>query len=143
MSSSDQSAMRAAVDLSPVRWRRLLALSLLVYWIALFIGTHIPLPEVAPFPRNTDKWMHFGAYAGLTYLLGLWLWATGRTQVRHTLWLMAGLACYAVADELLQIPVHRHADVYDGLCDWLGIAVGVAAIFITRRLVARLRNPAT
>jgi VanZ family protein len=116
----------------------MLAASLLAYWTALFIGTHIPLPQLAALPGNSDKWMHFVAYAGLTYLLGLWMWASGRTRFRHVAVLIAGVACYGIFDELLQIAVNRHADVYDVMCDWLGVAIGVTALYLTRCVVERL-----
>ena len=47
---------------------RLGVIVLIVYWIVIFVGTHIPeVPDAAP--KINDKVMHFGAYCGLTFFL--------------------------------------------------------------------------
>jgi hypothetical protein len=61
--------------------RRGLALVLAGYWLALFIATHLPrIPASLELP-GSDKWHHFAAYAGLSFLLAAW-----RTLGRHLTW---------------------------------------------------------
>ena len=116
-------------DLNAPRRRYLLGWLLALYWIALFMGTHSPVPpsEVA-LPEGSDKLIHFVAYFGLACLLGLFRgtqkWASS----------FAIIAVFAMIDELLQIPVGRSCDVADGLADWLGAAIGIV---LATRLQAR------
>jgi VanZ family protein len=125
-------------------WRRLLGAALACYWIAMFIGTHVPMPKLPDLPKSSDKWMHFGAYAGLAFLLATWTSfrhrhdaddtgaiTTGRLFAPLSVWtyalLFAATLVYAIADELLQIPVNRHAEVRDFLADMIGSAIGLGS----------------
>jgi VanZ family protein len=103
-------------------------LVLAVYWLALFAGTHVPLPpELVDLPGG-DKTLHFLAYLGLSLLLAAALARTwGGLAPSHYVGMLAGLALYGVLDELLQIPVNRSADVADWLADVAGAATGLAA----------------
>ena len=119
--------------------RRLPAALLIVYWGSLFVGTHMPIPKMGGQPRHLDKLMHFGAYAGLSFLLGLW-WSGGRRLNRPlALKVFAVTAAYAVVDELLQtIPfVHRQGDVLDFLADCLGSLIGLAAFAFWQAMLRR------
>ena len=116
------------LNLPTSRCRRLLNWLLAVYWIALFIGTHMPVPA-GGLPGGSDKLIHFLAYLGLTCLLGI---VRGPQK-----WVSSFviIAIFAVIDELLQIPVGRSCDVADGLADWLGAATGTGlAAGIERKL---------
>ena len=44
---------------------------LIVYWLLLFTGTHIPLPNL-PGGSGNDKLAHFAGYFLLSLLLLLW-----------------------------------------------------------------------
>jgi VanZ family protein len=110
------------------RFRRAIGWTLAVYWTALFIGTHMPLPQLKEMPRFSDKVMHFGAYAGLAFLLGLWRSAR-RGYARGVPWtILLVVALYGVADELLQIPVNRSAEVADFTADMLGGMLGLVSL---------------
>lgn len=116
------------------RFRRLLGSLLLVYWVALFVSTHVPLPKQVHMPGQSDKWIHVAAYAVLACLLGLWISATRRLGRRETTIVFVAAAGYAIFDELSQLPVEgRHADLYDVFADWLGAVGGVAASLIWAR----------
>lgn len=105
------------------RWApRLAGLALAVYWIALFVGTHIPV-NVQFVWSWTDKLIHGGAYFGLAALLTAWSVLSGKSWRPWVI--AAALSAYGIADELLQIPVGRHADVSDWLADTLGAVTGV------------------
>ena len=116
------------LNLQSPRCKRLLGVLLTIYWIGLFIGTHMPMPAGA-LPGGSDKLVHFVAYCGLACLLGLvrgpQKWASSLTIV----------VVFAVVDEFLQIPMGRSCEVADGLADWLGAAAGTGlSVGICRRL---------
>ncbi len=109
----------------PRRWSsRTRGAILAVYWMVLFAGTHIPLPETT-LPQSSDKWAHVAGYALLAILLGAW-WSARRPLGAKTLVVLFGvLAAYGIADELLQIPVNRTADILDWVADAAGAAIGL------------------
>ena len=100
---------------------------LLVYWGALFYGTHTKVPE-GLLPGNSDKFIHFWAYAGLGILLmslratwGVYPWIS-----IVICWVV--LATYGAFDELTQLLVNRSADMNDWLCDIAGASAGLAIV---------------
>ena len=141
--SADRASSAETADgssgVSP-RFRRWITWTLACYWLALFLGTHTPQPRLERLPKYSDKLLHFGAYAGLAFLIGLWC----MTRRRPNSWSMRGIflftAGYAAADELLQIPVGRTCSIWDFVADLLGCAVGLAVLFAVRR---RLSQPAS
>jgi VanZ family protein len=118
--------------------RKLAAAILIVYWIALVAGTHVPHPPQLIFPRAiTDKWLHLMAYAGLAFLLSL-NWAMRRPWAWwHALALLGALAAFGAADEITQIPVGRDCDPIDWVADMVGATAGLA-IFIAAWSVWRM-----
>jgi len=119
------------------RYRRIVAIILVCYWVALFIGTHGPAPNLSRLPENTDKGLHFLAYAGLAFLLGLWMSTRYAMRLRHYLAALALTAVYGVIDECLQLLVDRHADIYDAYADWTGSVLGLSALYVVRRSMGR------
>lgn len=119
--------------------------ALVLYWIALFLGTHVPQPDLGDLPKHSDKFLHFAGYAGLSFLLGLFI-ALRSKRMRPRDYAMAfGIAAvYAVIDELLQlIPVlNRHGDVYDALADWCGAVLGLLALAVVLGIAKRRENSA-
>lgn len=117
-----------------------------VYWIALFIMTHLP-PEILLrgissadelMADGGDKLMHLIAYSGLTFLFASWQWMRGaddRRLIRLSI-IVPGL--YAILDELLQIPVRRTADLMDCFADWGGVLTGLACFLLARAIVSQL-----
>ncbi len=95
------------------------------------------------FVIGSDKLAHFGAYAGLAFLLTLWISASRMLRVKQYLWLFAFVAVYGVVDELLQAPVGRTVDPLDCLADWTGAAAGLVVFFAARSLAGRLWNSET
>ncbi len=109
---------------------------LVVYWCLMFLGTHAPkVPD--PLEKVSDKTLHFLAYCGL-YLL-LVIDAATRRRVTWRLLGAYALLCavYGIADELLQIPVGRSADVRDWFADMRGVAAGAGVVAVARWLYAR------
>lgn len=132
-----------------IPFRKLLiavGIALGAYWTFLFVMTHLP-PEMLfrhfssadeYLDDGGDKLMHLLAYGGLSFLFCLWLSFRGVEDRR--LWRITAvtLGCYAVIDELLQIPFRRTADVRDCLADWAGVAMGLLCFFAARLIIDRL-----
>ena len=117
------------------RARGILGVVLSIYWLALFVATHVPVPQVSGLPPNSDKGMHFVAYAGLAYLLMLRLSASRSLAWKHYAFTLVVIFSYAVVDELLQRAlVYRSYDPYDIMADWIGSLMGLAAFGGTRLL---------
>lgn len=113
---------------SPLQWLRVTLL--LAYWCLLFIGTHLP-GRVVPSGLGSDKFLHFTAFAGLSFLLA-WVIAPLRPTLRAmglTLLIAIG---YAALDEWTQSFVpHRHSDVRDWIADGVGALIGLCAYMVT------------
>lgn len=106
---------------------------LAVYWLAMFIGTHVSLRESSSVFQIRDKVVHFAAFAGLTFLAALYQHSRRGTARRLDLiaiWVLA--AAYGVFDEVTQIPVGRTADPLDWLADITGAAAGLVAFVVYR-----------
>ncbi len=119
------------------RARRPLQWCVAVYWTALFVATHLPLGEEAFPSQVSDKSLHWIAYTGLAFLLCCWREAIGRVTLRRLALIVLVLAVYAILEELLQIPVGRHADLYDGIADMLGSGCGIVLFAVVRTFCDR------
>lgn len=100
----------------------------LIYWLAMFVGTHLPGTAVPPDPaRSWDKVEHVTAFAGLAVLLciagALWLGASQRLLAA----VLGLLALYGVMDEVTQryLP-YRLPDTGDWLANMLGTGLGLS-----------------
>jgi VanZ family protein len=122
---------RLAID----RLRRLAARARTLaffYLAALFLATHLPLPQGSI--ASSDKLYHFAGYAALTLcVLAGWELSIGVLEAKHyfALWLVGVL--YAAFDEVTQIPVGRQCDANDWMADVLGIVAGLLAFRAFRR----------
>ncbi|MBC8352845.1 MAG: VanZ family protein [Planctomycetes bacterium] len=107
-----------------------------VYWIALFVGTHLP-HGVRGLGSVNDKLLHFGAYAGLAFLLAATL-TTMRMRHGALLVPMVVAAIYGCVDELTQMAIPgRQADVADWAADVFGAGLGVFAFGLLSLATAR------
>jgi VanZ family protein len=121
----------ASLFSSPYVWQTLLG----VYWLAMFVGTHIPrqLPHLSG--GVFDKFVHLGAYAGLALLVAVnWQLRGGHLTMRHYLAVAFVLATYGIVDEVLQMFVHRDCSVADWAADVVGIVLGIAAFHVGRKV---------
>ena len=115
------------------------ALALLaIYWLCMFVGTHIPQHDLILPEQISDKLIHAVAYAGLTVLLFL-NWSL-RTSLRWTHWLtvLLGVAAVGIFDELTQIPVGRQFDLVDWAADIGGALIGSAIVAIPMAIHRRI-----
>lgn len=113
---------------------RLLFVFALFYFVAMFLATHVPLPEIPQMVwiLPLDKWIHAVMYGGGAllsafllmaslpvtprsgYLRGKWPWG----------WLGLGLVVYALLDEATQPITGRHFEWFDWTADLAGILGG-------------------
>ena len=112
---------------------RIARIALPVYWLALFTATHwprVPIPGEIP---NSDKLLHFTAFALLAVLFWVFVRARGRLGPR-TVWIAAAvLLPYAGLDEWLQQFTGRYTDAMDFLANATGVAVALAVLELLRR----------
>lgn len=113
-------------------------MALLVYLTALVTGTHLPHPEDLISIESNDKWLHFGAYFGLAFLMATRL-QTLQPVTRPALLAIWGLAALTgVVDELTQMlpGINRQCEFADWLADSLGAACGLLIWMGLRRILA-------
>lgn len=94
-----------------------------VYWVAMFVATHLP-PSRMPKTHISDKSAHFFAYATLAALLLLSLRLLGLGP-RVAAWTTVAVCfVYGAIDELLQPLVGRICS-FD---DWIANAAGTVTV---------------
>lgn len=117
-----------------LRRHKTILIALAVYWPAIFILTHIPVPDLARRSGMSDKTMHLLAYFVLTFLL--WYAVSPYEKVnwaRRKVWtLFAALTVYAAVDEFLQGLgfVNRSADVIDFAANLLGVIIALGLLSV-------------
>lgn len=120
---------------------RLAPILLVIYWAMLFTGTHLPGSSFRGFHFN-DKVMHFGAFAGLAFLLA---WALPKSIKRINGLVIAAILilAYAIFDEWTQgfVP-NRSPDIHDFFADTLGMLTGFLAYLVLRTILfGMLKQP--
>jgi VanZ family protein len=110
-------------------------IALALYWLALFVMTHVP-SEMATLPgASTDKLVHIAAFAVLAMLLATaWQLTAGPIGLRHLAYAWLLLVAYGAIDEWTQTLVGRQASLWDLLGDALGALVGLALFAALRGL---------
>jgi len=117
------------------RLYRLILVVLGLYWLAIFIGTHLP-PSAVRNVHVSDKLQHLVAYAILTVLLRL---ALGRVFRSAADWMTISIVlAYGAVDEWLQPLVNRGAELADWFADAAGAAVGISLCGLLRLVYTRL-----
>jgi len=115
--------------------QKIAACVLALYWPALFVLAHIPIPRVVREADVSDKSLHFLAYLVLTFLL--WSIVGGNQKVkwfRAAPWLVLFvIVIYGILDEWLQGYVAgRSCDVRDFFSDLTGALTGlIISSFLT------------
>lgn len=114
------------------RRKKLTLISVIIYWPAIFLLTHMPLPEIVSQANLSDKTLHFMVYFILVFLL----WGAIRPYSKVTwskppVWMiLAVVVWYGVLDEWLQGLVGRTADVRDFLADLAGALTSLAVLTV-------------
>ncbi len=108
---------------------------LLVYLTALITGTHLPHPEALIPIESNDKYLHFGAYFGLAFLMATRLQTLRPVTRFATLVIWSLVALTGIVDELTQMlpGINRHCEFLDWVADVTGAACGLTAWHLLRR----------
>jgi VanZ family protein len=118
---------------------RLATMVLLVYWIALFAGTHMPSPPTLGV-RFNDKVQHFAAFFGLATLL-YWVVPARRSLMRKIGIVLGVAIAYAAFDEWTQrFSPRRTVDIRDFFTNVSGIMTATLVYVLSRAIWLRLRR---
>ncbi|WP_419194840.1 VanZ family protein [Novipirellula herctigrandis] len=118
---------------------RLAIIVLAVYWLGMFIGTHLPSSVVRHGPRVNDKLMHVCCFAGLGWLL-CYVTTSDRLLTRFSMIAVIGLF-YAGLDEWSQGFVRgRSTDMMDFVADAVGLFSAIAVYAVCRMLYYRWKR---
>ncbi|UCC21823.1 MAG: VanZ family protein [Planctomycetota bacterium] len=115
-----------------VRRQKVILISLLLYWPAIFVLAHIPVPKFFHGAHVSDKTLHYIAYFVLVFLLWFALGPGSKVKWRRpAVWcVLFVVVCYGVLDEWLQGYVGRDADVVDFFADLAGALTGLILLTI-------------
>jgi VanZ family protein len=117
---------------------RLWQLALAVYWLALFIATHIPVERVPRAVGSADKVVHVLAFMLLSAIFATtWQVSAGRLNYRHLIWAWMAIVLYGALEESTQPFVNRTASLMDWLADATGAAIGVLLFACVRHVRER------
>lgn len=122
--------------MAPIWLRRVSSILLAGYWLAMFLGTHVPLSR-PPIPGASDKTHHYLAYLGLSLLVGGWLVVRRQVGVRELIGVLCLLALYGGFDEITQPLVQRTCDLRDWFADMSGVTTGLLLFFVGLRVWRR------
>lgn len=108
---------------------------LIIYWIAIFIGTSLPGSKLPPKDVG-DKVVHFLAYFGLSIFFNLALIIQKKYlnfKRNHFLYSILIIAVYGAFDEIHQLIIpDRSCDILDWTADIAGALLGLCVIFLLK-----------
>ena len=117
------------------RQKKTIAVSSL-YFVTLFVSTHMPIPELVYRAKVSDKWLHFLAYLNLIFLMWFSFFPDKKANWRKlAVWLifLGAIICGGI-DELSQPYTGRTCDFWDFTADAEGVSVGLIIVtFLTFR----------
>jgi len=107
--------------------QKLIIISLLLYWPAIFVLAHIPIPQLVYKAQVSDKMLHLITYLILVFLLWFAVSPDRRVNWRKAAvwWVFLIMAGYGGVDELLQGYVGRSCDIKDFLANLAGVTGGL------------------
>jgi len=107
--------------------QKLIIISLLLYWPAIFVLAHIPIPQLVYKAQISDKTLHLVVYLILVFLLWFAVSPDRRVNWRKATvwWVFLITAGYGGVDELLQGCVGRSCDIKDFLANLAGVTGGL------------------
>jgi len=113
------------------RRQKLTLIALLLYWPAIFVLSHIPIPKLVYEAQISDKAIHFVVYLILVFLLWFIVSPTEKVNWRKpSVWcVLVAMVAYSIVDEILQSYVGRNCDVTDVLANVSAVIVG-AVLFM-------------
>lgn len=132
--------------------QKLTILTLVLYWPALFVLAHIPIPRLVRTADVSDKSIHFFAYLILVFFL--WFAINNDKKVnwrKARVWIILCLViAYSIVDEVSQPYVGRTCDAIDLAANLAGSITGLiiftiftfwsAALIVTGIVIFGLTN---
>ena len=121
----------------PTGKSRLTLVVLCVYWLTIFVLSHIPKDRVPSGWTVSGKTLHLGAYFVLTLLVFANAQLILRTSLRSKkTWLMIGVVvAYGALDEFLQLFIPgRHGSLLDWAVDVAACLLCVGVLLLAQRL---------
>ncbi|UCG57510.1 MAG: VanZ family protein [Phycisphaerales bacterium] len=115
------------------RRHKLTLMTLVLYWPALFVAAHIPIPRVVREAGVSDKSLHFFAYMVLVFLLWFAVCPDKRVNWRKAAvwWVLLVVVWYGAIDEWLQGYVAgRSTDIVDFFADLAGAVTSLVVLSI-------------
>src|SRR5262245_60467723 len=104
------------------------------YWLALFVGTHLPVGTPFLPGHVVDKFVHASTFVILgTLLATTWQLSAGFLTTRHLIWTWIAVSTYAALDEITQPIVGRECSFWDWIADITGAALGLTVFVWLRR----------
>lgn len=111
-----------------ISWRhRITIISLVLYWLLIFIFAHIPIPLYVRRAGVSDKCLHFLAYLILSFLLWFAIRPNEKVNWRKAaVWgVFIIVTGYGAIDEVVQSYVGRTCDAMDIAANVLGTLTGL------------------
>jgi VanZ family protein len=108
--------------------RKITGALLAIYWPALFISAHMPVPRVVLESDVSDKSLHFLAYLILVFLLWSAVGDGKKVDWRKASpwWVLSTMVAYGIVDEWLQLyAAGRSCNAWDFLADMVGTLTGL------------------
>jgi len=115
------------------RQHKLIIISLVFYWAALFIVAHIPIPQLVRKADVSDKALHFLAYMILAFLHFAAINPYKKVNWRKAAvwWVLLVIVWYGVIDEVLQSYVAgRSCDIKDFVANLAGTLTGLIMLSV-------------
>jgi len=110
-----------------IRRQKITIALLVLYWIALVVVTHMPIPKLVYEAQVSDKWLHFLGYINLVFLLWFTVYHDRKVnwRSRWTWLVLLAAAAYGGLDELSQPWFGRSCDIEDFAANAVGIMTGL------------------
>lgn len=114
------------------RRHKLILVSLFFYWPAIFILTHMSVPQFIIRMRVSDKTLHYLGYFVLVFLFWFAINPDKKVNWRKATvwWVLLVVVWYGAFDEWLQHYVGRTADMKDFFADLIGVLSGLFLLSI-------------
>lgn len=118
-------------------WARAATVAVVLYWLAMFAGTHDPHPPAMP-TEHFDKVLHCTGFGGLAVLIAAaWSLRKPMTFMQYLV-VISGIAVYAALDEITQMLVpNRSCEFLDWCADVTGGVLGLVFAAIVMHLLRR------
>lgn len=121
--------------------RRILWVTTGAYWVLIFTLTHLPQHHLHGAIVLNDKHLHFLAFGGLAFLLGLTLLLAMPRRRWVPLFVLAVAMAYGAFDERTQMFFNRTCELGDWLADAAGAATAAGFLALIQWKMLRITSP--